>query len=702
MNAYILNCFIKDKAEKVPKTQSPTHELMKQLKNIEKQKRVGDKYNILVEAYNSIYTLYNQKNTYIDKVLYLINCTYNILSISTFELRTDDKKIYTEHGIYYKNDITQEILTKSDSELASCFEKFYDALYNYVDQFDFLKDSLLYLWILRTNNHDTYNKLTQFHQLDPLQTIYGTKYRVINGKTVFLFDDELYELNIDTLKRLLKINNNSDDILNKYIKCLNKEIQLSCCSIPLSKDIRPLFKYLYPGQKQYMLILDQGKASVSLHDDTIFYKPIHLNESDLQAIRNGYTLDAICRCLQVISNNNYTIIAAFAKLLADCLLPYPQSKKIYVVNVKNECDIEIIKNFIKRILSHGNGSTCVIDKNLTINEVCKNYALLDELKYTRLYALFLEQGSSEINAQQMLLIYNLITKTSNNAKNSNKNNIQPILFQSTGEIPEFIKPKNIEYIDVSMSQLDEQINNLSSEECCWIRLYLSLYGLHLILKSQKSNLNFDLGCKLEVSPTKKGFSETSIYCASREEFISCITSDFLERYFVSVEEAGRRKAERTKRIKDIKKQYKDSPNLYNILTEKLSAYPLFETTKNDLEIYIKTYIETQCESSLIIHFKVTEKDIYQKIISNEIYKVGEINAQYAGQDHGKKLGRGIQNLSIKELWPITKAKMEQTNINTAEDSDIKPTEIPKPASFDDPIDENLLEFLTSLNNAVKF
>ena len=66
MNAYILNRFIKDKAEKVPKTQSPTHELMKQLKNIEKQKKMGDKYTILVDAYNSIYTLYNQKNTYID------------------------------------------------------------------------------------------------------------------------------------------------------------------------------------------------------------------------------------------------------------------------------------------------------------------------------------------------------------------------------------------------------------------------------------------------------------------------------------------------------------------------------------------------------------------------------------------------------------------------------------------------------------
>ena len=46
--------------------------------------------------------------------------------------------------------------------------------------------------------------------------------------------------------------------------------------------------------------------------------------------------------------------------------------------------------------------------------------------------------------------------------------------------------------------------------------------------------------------------------------------------------------------------------------------------------------------------------------------------------------------------------MEQTNINTAEDSDIKPPEIPKTASFDDPIDENLLDFLTDLNNAVKF
>ena len=64
--------------------------------------------------------------------------------------------------------------------------------------------------------------------------------------------------------------------------------------------------------------------------------------------------------------------------------------------------------------------------------------------------------------------------------------------------------------------------------------------------------------------------------------------------------------------------------------------------------------------------------------------------------------RVFKDLSLKEPWLKTKAKMEQTNINTAEDSDIKPSEIPKTASFDDPIDENLLDFLTDLNNAVKF
>ena len=48
-------------------------------------------------------------------------------------------------------------------------------------------------------------------------------------------------------------------------------------------------------------------------------------------------------------------------------------------------------------------------------------------------------------------------------------------------------------------------------------------------------------------------------------------------------------------------------------------------------------------------------------------------------DTMSKKYRVFKNLSLKEPQLKTKAKMEQTNINTSKDSDIKPTEIPKPA-----------------------
>lgn len=142
--------------------------------------------------------------------------------------------------------------------------------------------------------------------------------------------------------------------------------------------------------------------------------------------------------------------------------------------------------------------------------------------------------------------------------------------------------------------------------------------------------------------------------------------------------------------------------MFNILTEALSHYPLFVSPKKDLNLYIETFLATQCKSTLVKQNNVQVKDIYQEIESTQRFKTGEVNAQYAGQEYGKKLGRGFQNLSLKEIWPITKAKMEATNVNNVEEPDTEPIEVPKTSAFDDPIDENLLDFLTKLNNSVMF
>lgn len=758
MNDLTLNCFIKDKPKKSVKVPVPKSQLIKQLDHIRDLKINGDHFNNLVSAHNSVYSLLIKSGNTDDLITWLLNYSNDIIYNKACALRVYNDKLYSPFTVYCKDAVVLELSKKFDETFINEVKRYFDSMYEYINDIGNLKDSILYLWIIREIDYDTYNKLLQFNfsylisqvmvpDMSPEQVnnqgcnieypkavchptqignwhfivkqnaCFSTdmpkcfylptnssnvRYGVVNGEAVIYYNDDLYELNTDTLIRLLYIKCKNPDILNKYTRCLKKEIKELCIDYPLkdSENNRPLFRYLLPGEKKYVLTSKQGKL---IWDDNVavaFFKPIITSADDLVKIQSGCTLQTLCKSLQVISNNNYTIVKQFAKLFADCLLPYPQSRKLYVINAKDECDIDIIKRFIKHVLSYNNGYTCVIDKDLTINDVCKSYELFDELKYTRIYALLINSRSTELTAVKKIQLFHLATRTSNKSKGSTINNIQPILFQTAGRSPDFLAPGYIEYIDISNSKLDERINTLSSEECCWTRLYFSLYGLHLIFENQKSKLDFDLGFELEIPKTKTNYSKEPFYYANREEYISNLTSEFLDRYFVTAEEAATRKSERRNRIIELKKQYKGSSDLFNILTEELSRYPLFGSPKEDLNIYIETFLSTQCKSSLVKQNNVQVEDIYQAIESTKRFKTGEVNAQYAGQEYGKKLGRGFQNLSLKEIWPITKAKMEQTNVNTIEEPDIEPIEAPQTACFDDPIDENLLDFLKKLNNGV--
>lgn len=766
MNNLTLNCFIKDKTIKPVKLPTTKSELKKKLDHICDLKIYGDHFNNLVRAHNSVYSLITNTGNADYTIAWLLNYSNDIIYNKKCALRVYNDKLYSPFTVYCKETIVSELSKRFDETFINEVKRYFDSLYAYIENLKYLEDSNLYLWIIREIDSDTYNKLHWFNyryqinqvtvpDMSPEQAMYQecsieypkavshptqigdqhfiveqivsfstnmtkffylltnsphAKYGLINGDAVIYYNDDAYELKTDTLTRLLYIDCKSPDILNKFTRCLEKEIKDLCIDYPIkgSENNRPLFRYLLPGEITRILISKQGTLLWDYNYPTAFFKPIIIALDDYVKIQSGCSLQTLCKSLQVISNNNYTIVKEFAKLFADCLLPYPQSRKLYVINAKDECDIDIIKHFIKRVLSYNNGfynndSTCIIDKDLTINDVCKSYELFDELKYTRIYALFMNNRSAKLTTARKIQLFHLVTRTSNKSNGSTINNIQPILFQTAGEMPDFFAPGYIEYIDLSNSQLDERINTLSSEGCCWTRLYFSLYGLHLIFENQKSKLDFDLGCKLEIPKTKTNSSKESIYYAHREEYISKITSELLDRYFVTAEEAATRKSERSKRINELKEQYKGSPDLFNILTEELSHYPLFGSPKKDLNIYIETFLATQCKSTLVKQNNVQVKDIYQEIESTQRFKTGEVNAQYAGQEYGKKLGRGFQNLSLKEIWPITKSKMEATNVNNnVAELDTEPIEAPKTATFDDPIDENLLDFLTKLNNAAMF
>lgn len=522
----------------------------------------------------------------------------------------------------------------------------------------------------------------------------NVKYESVNGKVVINCNDDLYELNTNTIKKLLSIKGKPNNILKKYINSLEKEIESICFNRQIKDDDsnRPFFKYLYPNKIQCCLNANNGTVSISSHNTTTaFIKPIILAHYSLNLFRNGYVPRILCNCLQVISNNNYSTINKFAKLFADCLLPYPISKKLYVINVKSDRNLEIIKCFINRILSYGNGeydSVCVIDKNQTINDVCKNYKRLDELKYARIYAMFMERGKKPLDPQLSIYLSYLLKNTSNNSKNTIVNNIQLILFQKNDDISD-IPSELVEYIDISNSELDERICMLSVEDCSWTRLYFSIYGLHLILDKQKSRHKFDLGCKLTAVPTPDNHKSI------RQDLIKKITDRFISEYFISKQETEKRKAERAKRIKELKKQHGKSVSANSIITLELSQFPLY-TTRTDLEKYIKKYLETQYKASFLEEKNITCKDIYNCI--QKEYEYTGTNLEYTMT----KMYHAFTGLSLKEPWIVTKSKMEATNVNNVEGSDTEPIEAPKTATFDAPIDENLLNFLTKLNNAVMF
>lgn len=724
----LLNDFLKKESttKHKSKADSPNYELFQKMDITEELAKNGDLYNGLQKTYTYLYSLYAAENRYDKTIDSWINIAKNILFDHFIVIKAYNKKIYCQSGAHCKKDISAYILDKFNQEMAHAFEKFFDKLYKYIETMENLKDSLMYLWILCDSDLDTYNKLLPssipfiVHQelsssntptycvIHPAKylTHNTTKpfmllaisdkitYEVINHKATICYNDDLYELNIDTIKKLFSIKSRHNEILKKYIHCQKEEIERICVSISIKdlQNIRPFFKYLYPNRIQCCLNANNGTVSISSHNTTTaFIKPIILARYSLNLFRNGYVPRILCNCLQVISNNNYSTINKLAKLFADCLLPYPISKKLYVINVKSDRNLEIIKCFINRILSYGNGddgSVCVIDKNQTINDVCKNYKRLDELKYARIYAMFMERGKKPLDPQLSIYLSYLLKNTSNNSKNTIVNNIQLILFQKTDDISD-IPSELVEYIDISDSEPDERICMLSVEDCSWTRLYFSIYGLHLILDKQKSRHKFDLGCKLTAVPTPDDHKSI------RRDLIQKITDRFIREYFISKQETEKRKAERAKRIKELKKQHGKSVSAKSIITLELSQFPLY-TTRTNLEKYIQKYLETQYKSSFLKEKNITIKDIYNCI--QKEYEYTGTNLEYTMT----KMYHAFTGLSLKEPWSITKSKMEATNVNNVAEPDTEPIEAPKTATFDDPIDENLLDFLTKLNNAVMF
>lgn len=164
-----------------------------------------------------------------------------------------------------------------------------------------------------------------------------------------------------------------------------------------------------------------------------------------------------------------------------------------------------------------------------------------------------------------------------------------------------------------------------------------------------------------------------------EDIIKKISKDFLNRCFVSKEEAEERKKKRLKAIEAIKKSPKCvdikntlDPKQAKIEIEKIVERTLdkklwFATFNTDFYMYADTFLKTQYPNPIINKYKVTNKTLKRYFEKKLNYVNDKLNGEYTG----KKGERGFLLLALKDSWDNIEMELKSTNINISENEENK-------------------------------
>ncbi|MCM1023120.1 MAG: hypothetical protein NC395_03580 [Prevotella sp.] len=365
------------------------------------------------------------------------------------------------------------------------------------------------------------------------------------------------------------------------------------------------------------------------------------------AIHNidSYIPTVFLKILKKLSGNNIKTVNDLAKLIANCFLPYPISKKLFVIETENEQDVLTVKKFISSIL-RSNSSECeIINENFdyTINEFCSTEMLnqLNSLRFSNIKAIFLNRSEHNLSSGQAEIMSKLINNTSNNTNHKVVNNIQPILFQSD-PCTDDLRNEDIIVIDLSDEQLEEITESIPEYDLTWARIYFTLYGYLLI----KNRVKFASQDKLEIP---------------KDQLTEKILKEFISKCFVSPEEAQKRVKPRKESIANLKRE---NPLITtDELTAALINVPLHFTFRDEFLKYIQKFIETQYDAATIEKYKINSKLLLNEFRKNkqysQLYEFKNVQAQYIYH----KKGSAFVNLSLKKPWHILEKELESQNVN---------------------------------------
>lgn len=699
---------------------SPNAKLISDLKLVEQNYRYNEKLinliNNITKALNNIQNV--QFNDCIDTTLLISISKYIKNSVKcNLYLTSFDGNIYYSYSNILKEYVyldKQEIFKSvKDPEHKNLLDELYASVcdyLNFTNPDDYI-NHYIHLYYNRTdvfyNNCGLWNYFPEYvpslneNDVPYIINRLGTaKYLLLNNNPKILICDELFDLDADFFYNCMqfKVSEKFKNTFEKMISLLYQRVYKTCKNYnkpayTIFYNIYNLEGLIYPHslaavypEFRYKLEFEDNTIKLSEYIDSLTptsstwtppnsiqpFRPIGIVDTKtLYTTVNGYNPQKLYNYLYSIVDSSSDIcqIDNISIALAMSLMSHISKRKIVVVTCSQD-NISHAKAFFKGII-------CAQEAN--------NTAVIDigyELKHLRRKK-FREKLHKLYGTKEKVLFIDNIDKPVSNPSDNNisevlsEHNMQIIIFQ-TSRIIDYIA--NNSYIHINMSDWEPPTEkyDLNSEDELWAKLYLSVYGLHLIFNSRKSNMQFSLAKEIPKEDTD-AFDEIS-----EKEIIEKITNDFLNRCFVSKSEAEERQELRKKCINQIKQENPGASD--DLIISKLDKRLWYSTYYDDFLKYADVFLETQYSKKLISKYQITSKTL-KKYLSkaDNTFKYGKLNSKYTGHD----AAYGFMLLALKDTWEIVEKELQNTNVNTD-------------ANIENKISQKLDYLIESLPNTIDF
>lgn len=683
--------------------QETTH--MKDLKKVETYQKGALKYeklfNKLEKAYTDCITncscaTFNQSAQLLIHVTYSGIC--NVTSdyfITAFKgsmyycLKYD---IYSSN-ILHKNDVLKGITDNKDKENLN---KLYNTLYSFLE-FISNNEIIKYTMFFSSNSQfepslknlllclPNISVTLSTHNQTFISSLNGAiRYILFGNKAHALYCDEIFKFDVELFTKYLQIPvpDKFKNDFNNMINIMSNEIIQRCKKISkpdptiyyniyqlLTTDPNHIFKLNFNNN-----CISISECSNILESDKIEpFRPISITDSNvLSRVVNGYNPETLYKCLLSIAqdSSDFTQIDNISKALATTLISSISKRQIVVVSCNNNNIVQAKEFFHRLICSEEYRNISVVDNDYDIKQLnYKNFRnILDKISYTKTRALFVnnsEDNVADVTKEKLL-------------KTSNETNVQIFVFQTSRNV-DYIPADKLIHINLSDWELKNDISCIVSDDLLWSRLYLSVYGLHLIFNERNNKNKFGIkDVSVENDVMFEGMDQ--------DEIIKKISDEFITSCFVSKEEAEIRKGERRKYINNIKEENINWSS--ELIKNRLEQQPLFSTYESDFLEYADIYLATQYYKNEINKYNITSKTIKKYVKDNykETFPYITLNLLYTKYPNRQQ---GFSMLSIKSPWKEIEKQLKETNVNN-------------PIGIDKQIELQLNNLIEALPNTIDF